>query len=155
RAAPIRTPTWTRRTTRSASPSARRTTAGGRCSGPSRCSRSSASTPCSEGSPGSALQPHRPHVVAFADRYALHAQDVVRRRGVEVEVRQRERQEESLGRERHLEVAYLEDDVLAFEPVHLGGLHLLQLLQRVGDELLQPAIVVGRRLRRRLEQPVL
>src|SRR5262249_48219425 len=33
-----------------------------------------------------ALQPHLPHEVALAKRHALHAQDVVRGRGVEVEV---------------------------------------------------------------------
>src|SRR5262249_28116383 len=55
-----------------------------------------------------ALQPHLPHEVALAEWHALHAQDVVCGRGVEVEVGQRERQEKSIGRERHLEGAELE-----------------------------------------------
>src|SRR5262249_57670428 len=105
--------------------------------------------------PGLAFQAHLPHVVALADRDALHPQDVVGRGGMEVEVWERERQEESLGRERHLEVAELEDNAPAFERVDLRGVQLLQRLLRVGDELLQPAVVVRRRLRRRLEDSVL
>src|SRR5262249_7981861 len=102
-----------------------------------------------------ALQPHLPHEVALAEWHALHAQDVVRGRRVEVEVAQRERQEESIGRERHLEVAELEDDVPPFERIHLRGRYLLQRLPRGADELLQPAIVVRGGLRRRLEEAFL
>src|SRR5262249_50285871 len=102
-----------------------------------------------------ALQPHLPHEVALAERHALHAQDVVRGRGVAVAGGQRERKEESLGREQHLEVAELEYDVPPFERIHLRGCHLLQRLPRGADELLQPAIVVRGGRRRRLEEAFL
>eukprot|EP01041_Mallomonas_annulata_P019384 gene19383-38696_t len=61
----------------------------------------------------SALQLQRAEEVALAERHAVGAQYVVGGRGVEVEVRQRERQQEALGGERHLRRAELECHVLA------------------------------------------
>src|SRR5215475_748385 len=65
----------------------------------------------------SGLQPHPPHVVALADANALPAQDVVRGRGVKIEVGQRERQQEVFGREREAPLAELEAHIAANETV--------------------------------------
>src|SRR6187551_4043058 len=72
------------------------------------------------------VQPHLPsallhlqpaHEIALAQRHTIGAQDVVGGGGVEIEVRQRERHQEALGREGQLVIAEEKDDVAAAERI--------------------------------------
>src|ERR1700730_18464344 len=74
-------------------------------------------SPTSAGvNPSSASGPYSP---AFRAVHLL-SEDVVCRRGVEIEVGQREGHQKSLRSKWQLEIANLEDDFAPFERVHLG-----------------------------------
>ena len=71
---------------------------------------------------------------------------------MEVEIRQRKRQQEVFRPEWQCHVADLEGDVLSFERVDVGRRKLLQGLARLRHRLLQAGIVERRQLGRRREQ---
>src|SRR5579864_3518072 len=85
-----------------------------------------------------ALRRRCTHKIALADLEAEAAQDVVGRRVVEKEVRQREPDEELLAFERYFARAEFEHDVLGLGAVDLFRLRGLDEIDRLGNALLEP-----------------